>query len=119
LILEVAVTPHPVFTLDGQNLRLTVPVSFAEAALGSRIEVPTLDGAKVTVKVPSGTPSGRVLRVKGRGVAGAKGSGDLLVTVQLVVPARLSGEAKAAVEAFREATKDVNPRADLMARAGE
>ncbi|MDR1152800.1 MAG: DnaJ domain-containing protein [Bifidobacteriaceae bacterium] len=117
IILTVHVTPHPVFTLDGANLRLTVPVTFVEAALGARIDVPTLDGHKVSVKVPAGTPSGRILRVKGRGVATTKTTGNLLVTVQVVVPAKLTGDAKAAVEAFREATASTDPRADLFRQA--
>jgi molecular chaperone DnaJ len=117
IILTVEVTPHPVFRLDGPNLRLTVPVTFAEAALGARIDVPTLDGGKVAVKVPAGTPSGRVLRVKGRGVVTPQGAGDLLVAVQIVAPAKLTGEAKRAVEAFRDATKGEDPRADLFREA--
>ncbi|MDR1293658.1 MAG: DnaJ domain-containing protein [Bifidobacteriaceae bacterium] len=117
IILTVHVTPHPVFTLDGANLRLTVPVTFSEATLGARIDVPTLDGAKVSVRVPAGTPSGRVLRVKGRGVATAKRTGDLLITGQVAVPATLTGEAKAAVDAFREDTTGTDPRADLFRQA--
>jgi molecular chaperone DnaJ len=118
VIITVHVTAHPVFALDGHNLRVTVPVTFAEAALGARIEVPTFEGGSVAVKVPAGTPSGRVLRVKGRGVPAAKGAaGDLLVAVQVAVPQKLSGAAKEAVEAFRAATGDEDPRADLMDQA--
>jgi molecular chaperone DnaJ len=76
--------------------------------------VPTLDGSTVKVKVPEGTPSGRTLRVKGRGVAG---KGDLLVTVQVVVPQRLSGAAREAVQAFGIATSGDDPRSDLMRQA--
>jgi molecular chaperone DnaJ len=119
IILTVEVTPHPVFSMDGKNLRVTVPVTFAEAALGARVDVPTLDGAKVAVKVPAGTPSGRVLRVKGRGAPAAKGAGDLLVTIQIAVPGRLTGDAKAAVEAFRAATVGEDPRADLFREAAQ
>lgn len=114
LVVTVHVTPHPVFTLDGADLRLTVPVAFDEAALGATIEVPTLDGASVRVKVPEGTPSGRTLRVKGKGVATPKTTGDLLVTVQIVVPQRLTGAAREAVQAFGIATSGENVRADLM-----
>jgi molecular chaperone DnaJ len=78
LVVTVHVEPHPVFSLDGDDVRVTVPVSFAEAALGAQVDVPTLDGAPVRVKVPAGTPSGRTLRVKGHGVRTAKGTGDLL-----------------------------------------
>lgn len=114
LVVTVNVTPHPVFSLDGDNLRLTVPVAFDEAALGATIEVPTLDGSSVRVKVPEGTPSGRVLRVKGKGVATAKNTGDLLVTVQVVVPQRLSGAAREAVQAFGIATSGEDVRAGLL-----
>ncbi len=117
LIVTVKVTPHAVFTADGANLRLTVPVTFAEAALGATIEVPTLDGATVKVKVPAGTPSGRTLRVKNRGIEKAKGSGDLLVTVAVSVPQKLSKAAQAAVEAFAAETDGVDVRADLVRQA--
>ena len=112
LVITVRVTPHPVFTIDGDNLRMTVPVAFDEAALGATIEVPTLDGSTVRVKVPEGTPSGRVLRVKGKGVPGSKG--DLLITVQVVVPQRLSAAAREAVQAFGIATSGEDVRADLL-----
>lgn len=117
LEITVRVTPHPVFTLEGTNLRVTVPVAFDEAALGAQIDVPTLDGGTVRVKVPEGTPSGRTLRVKGKGVTTAKGSGDLLVTVQVVVPQRLTPAAREAVQAFGIATSGEDVRADLLARA--
>ncbi|KQY21995.1 molecular chaperone DnaJ [Cellulomonas sp. Root485] len=112
LVITVRVTPHPVFTIDGDNLRMTVPVAFDEAALGATIEVPTLDGSTVRVRVPEGTPSGRVLRVKGKGVPGGKG--DLLITVQVVVPQRLSSAAREAVQAFGIATSGQDVRADLL-----
>jgi molecular chaperone DnaJ len=117
LVIAVRVEPHPVFGLDGRDLRVTVPVTFAEAALGAKVEVPTLDGGSVRVKVPAGTPSGRTLRVRGHGITTPQGKGDLLVTVQVVVPQRLSDKAKAAVEAFDAATTDGDVRADLRVRA--
>ena len=117
LVITVHVEPHPVFTLDGTNLRVTVPIAFDEAALGATIEVPALDGSTVRVKVPAGTPSGRTLRVKGKGVATSKGTGDLLVNVQVVVPQKLSAAAKEAVQAFGIATSGQDVRADLMAQA--
>lgn len=119
LTITVSVEPHPVFTLDGNNLRVTVPVTFDEAALGARIDVPTLDGGVVRVKVPEGTPSGRTLRVRGKGITTKAGTGDLLVTVQVVVPQRLSGKAREAVEAFAKATEGSDVRADLRARAAQ
>ncbi|WP_169166701.1 DnaJ C-terminal domain-containing protein [Cellulomonas taurus] len=119
LEVTVKVTPHPVFTLDGQNLRVTLPVTFDEAALGAQVQVPTLDGGTVTMKIPAGTPSGRTLRIKGKGITTSSGVGDLLVTTQVVVPQRLDGAAKDAVEAFRAATAGQDPRAELIAQAGK
>ncbi|MFB9072036.1 DnaJ C-terminal domain-containing protein [Citricoccus parietis] len=119
LIVTVSVKDHPFFHRDGNNLRVHVPISFDEAALGATIEVPTLDGS-VRVKVPAGSSSGRVLRVKGRGVKPSKGStpaGDLLVELQVEVPASLSDDARAAVEAFAAATAGHHPRAGLADKA--
>ncbi|MGC5165943.1 DnaJ C-terminal domain-containing protein [Luteimicrobium sp. DT211] len=122
LVVTVHVTPHPVFSLDPanpKNLRMTVPVTFPEAALGTTLEVPTLDGQTVRVKIPAGTPSGRTLRVKGHGVKTAKGTGDLYVTVQVVVPQKLSKAAKQAVEEFASQTSADDVRADLAQRAAQ
>ncbi len=92
------VRAHPVFGRSGRtNLAVTVPVSFAEAALGARVKVPTLD-SPVTVKVPAGTQSGTKVRVRGRGIAPASGEpGDLVVTFDVVVPTELSDEGRAAM----------------------
>jgi molecular chaperone DnaJ len=117
LVVTVHVQSHPLFSLDGSDVRVTVPVTFGEAALGAEIDVPTTDGTTVRVRVPAGTPSGRTLRVKGRGVRGRQKTGDLLVTVQITVPQRLDKDAKAAVEAFAAATAGENPRTELLARA--
>jgi molecular chaperone DnaJ len=117
LVLTVSVRPHPVFERDGLNLRVDVPVTFSEAALGATIEVPTLDGDPVRLRVAPGTPSGRVLRVKGRGVATAKSTGDLLATVHIVVPSHLSGEAKKKLEEFAALLPAENPRDELIAKA--
>ena len=89
-----------------------MPVSFAEAALGADIRVPTLDGDAVTIRIPAGTPNGRVFRVKARGIATATGKGDLLVAVDLVVPTGLSDSERSALEAFRDASTQ-SPRAHL------
>jgi molecular chaperone DnaJ len=118
LIITVTVKQHPVFTRDGVNLRVTVPVTFAEAVLGATIQVPTLGGEPVKLKVAPGTPNGRVLRVKGRGVVTAKGEGDLLATVDIAVPSHVSDKAKQALEEFDGLLPDEDPRADLLARAG-
>ena len=100
--------------MDGRNLKITVPVTFPEAALGATIEVPTIDGATVKLKVPEGTPSGRTMRVKGRGVPSAKGAGDLLVTVEVAVPTRLSSAERDAVRALADAATE-SPRQSLLA----
>ncbi|WIE76079.1 DnaJ C-terminal domain-containing protein [Curtobacterium sp. MCSS17_007] len=117
LVVTVSVRKHPVFERDGQHLRVDVPVTFAEAALGATIQVPTLGGDPVKLKVAPGTPSGRVLRVKGRGVTTKNGTGDLLATVQVAVPSHLSDKQREAVEALRAALPDEDPREDLLAKA--
>jgi molecular chaperone DnaJ len=114
LVLTVAVRKHPIFEREGLNLRVDVPVTFAEAALGATIEVPTLDAGPVKLRVAAGTPSGRVLRVKGRGVVTPKGTGDLLAEVVVAVPSHLSAAAKEALEAFTAAMPDENPREELL-----
>jgi molecular chaperone DnaJ len=117
IVLTVKVRKHPVFEREGLNLRVQLPVTFIEAALGATIEVPTLGGEPVKLKVAPGTPSGRVLRVKGRGVQSSKGTGDLLAVVQVVVPSHLEGKAKEALEAFAEVEPKENPRADILSKA--
>lgn len=117
IVLTVSVRKHPVFERDGLNLRVTVPVTFGEAALGATIEVPTLGGEPVKLRVAPGTPSGRVLRVKGRGVTTAKGTGDLLAVVQVAVPSHLSKDAEEKLQAFVASLPPENPRADLLAKA--
>jgi molecular chaperone DnaJ len=117
LTLTVTVRKHPVFERDGLNLRVDVPVTFVEATLGATIEVPTLGGDPVKLRVAPGTPSGRVLRVKGRGVTTTKGTGDLLATVQVAVPSHLTADAQKHLEAFAKAMPVENPRADLIEKA--
>jgi molecular chaperone DnaJ len=119
LYVTVHVSPHPVFTrVEGtDDVELTVPITFPEAALGATIEVPTLDGTAVKLKVPAGTSSGRRFRVKGRGFATAKGTGNMIVTVEVHVPAELDEPARAAVRAFAEATAGEDPRAELARKA--
>lgn len=117
LMVTVNVKPHDFYTRDGDNLRIHVPVTFPEAALGADIEVPTIDGDNVRVRVPAGTPSGRTLRVKGRGVKTSKGTGDLLVTIDVAIPKNLNKDAEAAVKAFAEATNGADVRQGLAAKA--
>jgi molecular chaperone DnaJ len=118
LIITVTVKTHPVFTRDGNNIRVVVPITFAEAVLGATIQVPTLGGDPVKLKVAPGTPNGRVLRVKGRGVVTAKAEGDLLATVEIAVPSHVSDKAKQALEEFDAFLPDEDPRADLLIKAG-
>ncbi|NHN57097.1 DnaJ domain-containing protein [Calidifontibacter sp. DB0510] len=116
MLLEVHVQPHPVFGREGKNLTVDLPVTFAEAALGATVAVPTLDGGRVKVKIAPGTPSGRVLRIKGRGIKAKSGTGDLLAKVEIVVPKKLSDEAKQAVETIA-AQDDSDPRGELYTEA--
>ncbi|RKN46447.1 molecular chaperone DnaJ [Micromonospora endolithica] len=100
LFVQVKVRPDELFGRSGDDLTLTVPITFAEAVLGIDLRVPTLDGA-VTLRVPPGTPSGRILRARGKGVVRRDGqAGDLLVTLDVVVPATVSEQARAALETF-------------------
>lgn len=105
LLLLVHVTPDPIFGRDGNNVTVTVPVAFDDVALGSEVKVPTPGGSSVRLRVPAGTSNGRTFRVKGRGVQGMNGKpdGDLLATVVVTVPAELTDDERAAIEAFRAA----------------
>ena len=103
---------HEVFGRQGKNLTLTVPLSFPEAALGATITVPTLD-KPVSLKIPAGTKSGRTFRVKGRGAPMASGAGDLLVTVEVAVPQKLTEAEREAIEALASASDGSSPRAYL------
>ena len=103
LYVIVHVDRDEIFGRDGKNLTINVPVTFAEATLGTKLTVPTLDGKPVTLKIPAGSPTGKVFRVKGRGVATKKVTGDLLVTVQVDVPTKLNDEQRDALEAMAAA----------------
>lgn len=118
VIITVGVPKHQVFAREGDHLRVEVPITFGEATLGATIEVPTIDGEVVKVKVPAGTPSGKVLRVKGRGVRAGAALGDLLVELQVAVPAHLSKAAQGHLEKLMSALPKENPREDLLRRAG-
>ncbi len=115
LFVTVHVNPHRVFGRSGDDLTLRVPVTFPELVSGSTITVPTLDG-KVSLRVPPGTASGQTLRVRGKGVARRdRRTGDLLVTVEVAVPASLDKKAATALADYAEATKGYDPRAELTA----
>ena len=118
LYVRVHVSPHPIFGRSGDNLTVTVPVTFAEAALGAEIKVPTLHGAPVSIRLPAGTPTGRTFRAPGKGARRKDGTnGALLVTVAVQVPQKLNGAAREALEEFRNATAGEDPRDDLLRRA--
>ncbi len=112
LYVIVDVAPHTLFGRKGNHLTLQVPVTFAEAALGAKIKVPTLDDGPRTIKIPAGTKSGQTFRVKGQGVATSKSTGDLLVSVEVDVPAELSDKERKAIEALLDVTA-TSPRAYL------
>lgn len=99
----VRVAPHPYFRRDGNDLKIQVPITIAEAALGATVTIPTLTDA-VAIRIPPATPTGRTFRVRGRGVPATSGTGDLLATVDIVMPTDLSDEQRRALEAFAAAT---------------
>jgi molecular chaperone DnaJ len=117
LFIQLHVKPHPIFSRKGENLTITLPVTFAEAALGADIKVPTMAGDDVTVRIAPGTPNGRTLRVKGRGITKGSTTGDLLVTVEVQVPQRVDGKALEALKTFAEETASEDVRADFVNKA--
>jgi molecular chaperone DnaJ len=117
LFIQLHVKPHPIFGRKGENLTLTLPVTFTEAALGADIKVPTLSEDYVTVRIAPGTPTGRTLRVKGRGVTKGSTTGDLLVTVEVQVPQRVDGKALDALKKFAEETANEDVRVDFVNKA--
>ena len=110
LYVTVSVAPHPLFGRDGRNLTLQVPITFPEAALGADISVPTLEGGPVRLRIPAGTRPGKRFRVRGRGVSTPKGNGDLMVTVEVAVPQKLTATERKAVEALAAASDGASPR---------
>lgn len=117
LFIQLHVKPHPIFGRKGENLTITLPVTFTEAALGADIKVPTLSGDDVTVRIAPGTPTGRTLRVKGRGVVKGSVTGDLLVTIEVQVPQRVDGKALEALKKFAEETATQDVRSDFVNKA--
>jgi molecular chaperone DnaJ len=118
LYVTVRVAPHELFGRKGSDLTLTVPITFPEAALGADVAVPTLDGGPVKVRIPAGTRSGRTFRVRGKGLEGRRKTGDLLVTVEVAVPQKLSADERKAIEALAAAADGRSPRAHLGAEGG-
>jgi molecular chaperone DnaJ len=117
LYVIVNVVPHPVFSRNGENIHLTVPVTFTEAALGADIPAPTLEGDEVKLRISPGTANGKTFRVKGRGVKKGVNAGDLMVSIEVQVPQRLDGSAKKALEDFATATKSEDVRSDFLQRS--
>lgn len=118
LFINVAVSPHPVFGRDGDNLTVTVPIRFDEAVNGADIKVPVLDGPAVTIRIPAGTKTGAKFRARGKGVVRTEKSGDLIVSVDIAVPKDLSPAAQKALDEFAAATQEFDPREDLMRKSG-
>jgi DnaJ-class molecular chaperone len=110
-LITVNVAPHPVFTPDGADLRLDLPITLYEAVLGGKVRVPTLDGA-VELAIPPGTDSGRTFRFKGKGLKAKAGAGDLLATVRIALPEHASDELKELMRKLRDKTP-YDPRSDL------
>jgi len=117
LFILLHVKPYPIYSRKGEHISMTLPVTFTEAALGADIKVPTISGGDVTVRLAPGTPNGRVLRVKGRGVEKGQTTGDLLVTVEAQVPRHTEGKAIEALKAFAEATAHEDVRAEFIFKA--
>jgi molecular chaperone DnaJ len=111
LYVEIYVKEHPFFKREGKDVFCEVPISFVQAALGTQIEIPTLEG-KTTISIPSGTQSGQSFKLRGKGVASlnGKGKGDLFIKVQVEVPVKLTSKQKQLLEEFaRSGGGDENP----------
>jgi molecular chaperone DnaJ len=119
LFILLSVKPHPIFSRKAENILLTLPVTFVEATLGADIKVPTLDGEEVTVRLAPGTPNGRTLRVKGRGIRKGSITGDLLATIEVQVPQKIEGEASEALKRFADATSSHDVRLEFRAKASQ
>ena len=118
LFINVAVSPHPVFGRDGDNLTVIVPIRFDEAVNGADVKVPVLDGPTVTIRIPAGTKTGAKFRARGKGVVRPEKSGDLIVSVDIAVPKDLTPAAQKALAEFVSATKEFDPREELMRKSG-
>jgi molecular chaperone DnaJ len=119
LFILLHVKPHPIFSRKSENILLSLPVTFVEATLGADIKVPTLDGEEVTVRLAPGTPNGRTLRVKGRGIKKGSVTGDLLATIEVQVPQKIEGEANEALKKFADATASHDVRMEFRAKASQ
>jgi DnaJ-class molecular chaperone len=111
LLITVSIAPHPIFTLDGADIRLDLPVTLYEAALGAKVRVPTLD-KPVEITIPAGTSGGRTFRLKGKGFPAKSGHGDLLATVRIILPEQIDPEFEAVMKKWRS-EKPYDPRKDM------
>jgi DnaJ-class molecular chaperone len=114
-LIEIAVRPHPVFKREGDDILVEVPITFDEAVLGGKIEVPTIAG-RVFATVPPGSNTGKTLRLKGRGIKSRSGAGDQLVKLSVVLPERIDEDLKSFAERWREAHR-YDPRRKLKEQA--
>ncbi|MBV7362943.1 DnaJ domain-containing protein [Actinomycetaceae bacterium TAE3-ERU4] len=117
LIVEVKIAKHPVFSLEGKDVLVRVPVRLDELALGASVKVPLLEGGSLTVKVPAGSEPGKRLRIRGRGLSVKGKQGDLFVQLEVAMPEELTEAQKSALSALGEAFADFDPRADLLQEA--
>ena len=117
LILIVHVSPHPVYVRKDNDLFMNLPITFPEAVLGAEVSIPTFYGERIKVKVNPGTQSGKVLRIKGKGIDESYGIGDLFIKIEILVPQQLDSKAIKALEKFAELESDVSGRTELYERA--
>jgi DnaJ-class molecular chaperone len=112
LLITVTIAPHPFFKVDGSDLRIDLPITLYEAVLGGKVRVPTL-GSAVELSIPKNTSSGRIFRLKGKGLPkGSGATGDLFVTTRIILPDGNNAELEALMEKWRDA-HPYNPRSDL------
>ena len=111
VLITVSITPHPVFALDGADIRLDLSITLYEAVLGAKVRVPTLD-RPVEITIPAWTSSGRTFRLKGKGFPAKTGRGDLLATVRIVLPDGTDSELEALMKKWQSG-KSYDPRKDL------
>ena len=110
VLITICIAPHPLFKLDGNNLRVEVPITLYEAVLGGKVRVPTLDGA-VELAIPAGTNSGRTFRLKGKGMPAKGGRGDLFATVRIVLPEDKDPELEELMRKWRD-SRPYDPRSE-------
>ena len=111
VLITVSIAPHGIFTLEGADVRLDLPITLYEAALGAKVRVPTLD-KPVEITIPAWTSSGRTFRLKGKGFPAKAGHGDLLATVRIVLPERSDPDLEALMKKW-QGDKPYDPRKDM------